>query len=93
LEPDRILSCAELFPLVHPKKGGELKGRWCDLLQLCISKMLNFSKSKVKYGVYFMEPVNPDKDGCPNYKKEITHPMDLGTINNRIYLGCYKDSA
>lgn len=56
-----------------------------------MSKLLNFTQNKVKYGVFFMEPVDPDKDGCPNYKRLIQHPMDLGTINNRVYLGHYKD--
>ena len=37
-----------------------------------------------------MEPVNPDRDGIPNYKRIITNPMDLGTIMNRLYLDYYK---
>jgi chromodomain-helicase-DNA-binding protein 7 len=31
-EPDRILSCTEIFPVVHPKKGSELKGKWSEML-------------------------------------------------------------
>jgi len=38
-----------------------------------------------------MEPVDPDKDGCPTYKRVISQPMDLSTIINRVYLGWYKD--
>lgn len=38
-----------------------------------------------------MEPVNPDQENCPDYKKVITHPMDLGTLSNRIYLDFYKN--
>jgi len=34
--------------------------------------LLNFTKDKVKYGIYFMEPVNPEKEGVPNYRKIIT---------------------
>lgn len=60
---------------------------------MCVSKLLNFTKGKVKYGVFFMEPVNPEKDGCPNYRRVIQQPMDLGTINNRVYLGYYRDST
>ena len=37
-----------------------------------------------------MEPVNPERDGIPNYKRIITNPMDLGTIMNRLYLDYYK---
>ena len=56
-----------------------------------ISKLLNFTKNNVHYGVFFMEPVDPDRDGIPNYKKIIPTPMDLGTMLNRIYLDYYRD--
>lgn len=90
-EVDRILSTTEVFPIIHPKKGSEIKGKWCESLVNVVSKLMNFVKDNVRYGIYFMEPVNPEKDGCPNYKKVITTPMDLGTINNRLYLGYYKE--
>ena len=38
-----------------------------------------------------MEPVNPERDGIPNYKRIVTNPMDLGTIMNRLYLDYYKN--
>lgn len=38
-----------------------------------------------------MEPVNPDHENCPDYKRVITHPMDLGTLSNRVYLDYYKN--
>jgi chromodomain-helicase-DNA-binding protein 7 len=57
-----------------------------------VSKLLNFTKDKVNYGVYFMEPVNPEKDGIPNYRKLVQNPMDLGTIMNRLYLDFYKNA-
>ena len=56
-----------------------------------VSKLINYSKDNVHYGVYFMDPVDPDRDGVPNYKKFIQTPMDLGTIMNRIYLDYYKN--
>jgi SNF2 family DNA or RNA helicase len=39
-----------------------------------------------------MEPVDPEKDGVPHYKKIITNPMDLGTVLNRLYLDYYKST-
>ncbi len=39
-----------------------------------------------------MEPVNPEKDGIPNYRKLVQNPMDLGTIMNRLYLDFYKNA-
>lgn len=91
MEVDRILATTEMFPVIHPKKGAELKNKWCENFAMVISKLVNFVKNEVKYGIFFMEPVNPEKEGCPNYRKVIGTPMDLGTINNRIYLGYYKD--
>ena len=90
VEVDRLLSCTEQFPIIHPKKANEIKGKWTDVLAIILSKLLNFSKDTIHYGIHFMEPVNPDKDGIPNYKRLITSPMDLGTIINRIYLDYYK---
>jgi hypothetical protein len=32
----------------------------------------------------FLEPVNPDRDGAPNYFTIVKHPVDLGTIRRRL---------
>jgi hypothetical protein len=53
-------------------------------------KLLNFSRDNIHYGVFFSEPVNPERDNCPNYRKIIQNPIDLGTILNRILLDNYK---
>lgn len=60
--------------------------------------LLNYTRNDVRYhyyiifryGIVFMEPVNPQRDGCHNYKRVISQPMDLGTIANKIYLDCYR---
>lgn len=88
---DRILKTAEIFPVIHSKKANEIKGKWSELTSRVLSKLLNYSKDNVPYGTFFMEPVNPDIENCPDYKKIITHPMDLGTLSNRIYLDYYKN--
>jgi hypothetical protein len=36
-----------------------------------------------------MEPVNPDIEGCPDYRKIVTQPMDLSTVFHRLYLDAY----
>lgn len=38
-----------------------------------------------------MEPVNPERDNCPNYHKIINNSMDLGTLSNRLYLDYYNN--
>lgn len=56
------------------------------------SKLLNFTRNNIHYGTPFSEPVNPDRDGCPDYLDIVKTPMDLGTILNKIYLDIYKNS-
>jgi len=45
------------------------------------------------YGVLFCEPVDTEKDNCPEYFKIITQPMDLGTVLNKIYLDIYRNPS
>ena len=59
-EVDRILWTTELFSVIHPKKANEIKGKWTEPLAIVTSKLLNFTKDNIKYGIYFMDPVNPD---------------------------------
>lgn len=92
VEVDRILTTTELFPIVHPKKANEIRGKWYEENMLVVSKLLNFTKDDVHYGIHFMEPVNPERDGCPNYRRIVNNPMDLGTILNRLYLDYYKNN-
>lgn len=90
LDIDKVLYCTEIFPVIHPKKANELKGKWSDSLAIVTSKLLNFSKDGVHYGVFFMEPVDPDSENCSNYYRVIAKPMDLGTLNNKVYLDNYR---
>lgn len=39
-----------------------------------------------------MDPVNPERDGCLDYRKIITQPMDLSNVMNRLHLDYYKNS-
>ena len=59
---------------------------------LVCSKLLNFTKNNIHYGVLFSEPVDPARDNCPDYFKVVTAPMDFGTILNKVYLDIYKSS-
>lgn len=49
-----------------------MKGKWCELATVVISKLLNFHRENIAYGVYFMEPVDAERDNVPNYKKIIS---------------------
>ncbi|KAJ1968606.1 hypothetical protein IWQ62_001146 [Dispira parvispora] len=37
-----------------------------------------------RFRTLFLQPVDPVRDGCPNYFDVIKHPMDLGTIEQRL---------
>lgn len=38
----------------------------------------------------FARPVDPELDGCPDYLSVVEHPIDLGTIRNRLQTGFYQ---
>ena len=44
-----------------------------------LDNVLKYSISKM-----FAAPVDPEKDGCPDYLEKITKPMDLGTARNKL---------
>ncbi len=48
-----------------------------DYLVTVVSKLLNFSKDTVHYGIHFMEPVNPEKDGVIYYKNLIKKHLNI----------------
>ena len=57
-----------MFSVIHPKKANEIKGKWQEILQIILLKLLNFHKDDIFYGVFFMDPVDPERDNIPNYK-------------------------
>ena len=71
-EVERILSTTDIFPIIHPKKSNELKGKWHELLGTVANKLLNFTKDNIYYGIFFMDPVNAEEQGLVNYKKVIS---------------------
>ena len=42
-----------------------------------------------KISIYFLEPIDPELDGCPTYFDVIKNPMDLGTAKNKLEEGKY----
>ncbi|KAG8219438.1 hypothetical protein J3R82DRAFT_365 [Butyriboletus roseoflavus] len=45
--------------------------------------------SKLPEYPIFAQPVDPVRDGCPTYYDEITHPMDFGTMGQKLTEGKY----
>jgi chromodomain-helicase-DNA-binding protein 7 len=54
---------------------------------------LNFQKDDVCYGVHFLTPVDPAAEEAADYFSVVRHPVDLGTIHNRLYNGYYTAPA
>ena len=90
LEVDRILNTTEIFPVVHPHQAALVNNKWQEKCINIISKLLNYVKSDVAYGVYFLEPLDPADEGNAHYFKSVKYPIDLGTIHNRLFIGYYE---
>lgn len=41
----------------------------------------------------FANPVDPERDSCPNYFDKVKTPMDLGTVRTKLLSGQYKSVA
>ena len=42
---------------------------------------------------YFRKPVDPEKDGAPNYLEKVKNPIDLSTIKTKLQSNNYKTAA
>jgi hypothetical protein len=39
--------------------------------------------------VWFLDPVDPDALGIPEYREKVPFPMDLGTVSRKLAKGMY----
>ena len=42
LEVDRIVSCSEMFDIIHPKKAGKILSKWSDSILRVLQILINF---------------------------------------------------
>ena len=61
IEVDRILSSTDMFPIIHPKKANEIKGKWTENLVTLVLKVVNFIKDEINFGIYFLSPCEENK--------------------------------
>ncbi|EFJ50191.1 hypothetical protein VOLCADRAFT_104017 [Volvox carteri f. nagariensis] len=73
----------------RPKLDSETDKKIQDIWRMC-GAVLDFLMKK-KNAIVFLRPVDPVKDGVPDYFKFICHPMDLGTIKTRLRERKYSD--
>ena len=59
-------------------------------LDFCIDFTNKLMKHPLAY--LFLSPVDPIRDGVPDYFSKITKPMDLGTVLDNLENGKYKNS-
>lgn len=43
--------------------------------------------------IFFLNPVDPERDDLPDYHKIVTNPMDLTTVETKLNNSIYKSSA
>jgi hypothetical protein len=75
---------------VQLKREGGVIQRTLDFK--IIEKLKEFLEAIIKHPIsgMFLEPVDPEKDGCLDYFDVIKNPMDLGTIKNKLMENVYK---
>lgn len=55
--------------------------------ELAAARKVVVAVGKSEYGLPFSEPVSPEE--APDYEDYILHPMDLGTLADRLKNGQY----
>ncbi|GIL79390.1 hypothetical protein Vretimale_16471 [Volvox reticuliferus] len=73
----------------RPKLDSETDKKIQDIWRMCAT-VLDFLWKK-KNSLVFQRPVDPIRDGVPDYFKFISHPMDLGTIKAKLKERGYND--
>jgi hypothetical protein len=43
--------------------------------------------------VFFLQPVDPEADGLPDYHQKIRHPIDLSTVRSKLQSGAYSSTT
>ncbi|KAG2431938.1 hypothetical protein HYH02_013156 [Chlamydomonas schloesseri] len=73
----------------RPKLDSETDKKIQDIWRLC-GQAVDYLLKK-KNAQIFGRPVDPARDGVPDYLKFISHPMDLGTIKSKLRERRYND--
>mmetsp|Transcript_27904 Transcript_27904/g.44730 ORF Transcript_27904/g.44730 Transcript_27904/m.44730 type:complete len:1362 (-) Transcript_27904:126-4211(-) len=85
VEVERILDASHGQRLSHLDP-------WMREANQLLSKVINYREKGMKLSVYFMLPVDEEKDFAPGYYSVIEKPMDLGTIRSKLLGGNYYTS-
>jgi len=47
LKVDRVVSCSEMFDIIHPKKAGKIMSKWSDSIVKIVQILINFRYQNV----------------------------------------------
>lgn len=47
LKVDRVVSCSEMFDIIHPKKAGKIMSKWSDSIVKVVQILINFRYEQV----------------------------------------------
>ncbi|KAH3763138.1 bromodomain domain protein [Pelomyxa schiedti] len=75
----------------HPEAVQSPTASTTDAKALRNCKSIINSLRKHKLASVFNQPVNPQRDGAPDYFEVIKKPMDLGTIKEKLETGMYNE--
>lgn len=48
LKVDRVVSCSEMFDIIHPKKAGKIMSKWSDSIVKVVQILINFRCREVR---------------------------------------------
>ena len=54
LKVDRVVSCSEMFDIIHPKKAGKIMSKWSDSIVKIVQILINFRYENVSIWVQFL---------------------------------------
>jgi chromodomain-helicase-DNA-binding protein 7 len=49
LKVDRVVSCSEMFDIIHPKKAGKIMSKWSDSIVKIVQILINFRYENVTF--------------------------------------------
>lgn len=81
---DRILSCSEVFMMIHPKKTSEITHKWTEGLLRVVRTLVNFRVGRVHPGHFYLNLTNRFAD-----YPELAECIDFSIVINRIYIDNY----
>ncbi|EER10793.1 bromodomain-containing protein, putative [Perkinsus marinus ATCC 50983] len=90
LEVERVIDTTDLFAAVYPARAAALeRTSWQAYCLKIVASLMCLDIRGVKYADWFLRPIDPDRHGLPDYYQLVAEPMDLTTIQVKLYLNAY----